>query len=66
MNTIYEGRLERFEQLTIIGWAVNSNDPLEIFDLGIYIDDVYFCNVKNDGSRLDLLKHGKSRGKKEE
>ena len=59
MTKNYEGRLEKFDNLTIIGWAVNNNDPKDIFNLSIYIDDVYLCDIKNDGLRQDLLKFGR-------
>ncbi|WP_414828635.1 glycosyltransferase [Alteromonas sp. H39] len=62
-TSVYEGRLEMFQDGMVVGWAVNRNNPSSIFDLDIYVDDVYFGKNKNSLSRADLKRHKKSAGK---
>lgn len=59
----YLGRLEQCDGLFFRGWVVNTNEPDEVFELKIYLDDVFFDVVRNNESRQDLLRKGISSGK---
>lgn len=59
----YEGKLEKNNSSGFRGWAVNINKPSEIFDLDVFLDDIFFCKINNSESRADLQKAGKSEGK---
>ncbi|EKO3705412.1 glycosyltransferase [Vibrio metschnikovii] len=59
----FDARLEKYENFTFRGWAVNKSKPSQIFDLSVFVDDVFYVKIKNDISRNDLKKAGKSNGK---
>ncbi|KHT58631.1 hypothetical protein RJ44_11880 [Alteromonas macleodii] len=58
----YEGRLEKVIDNQIIGWAVSKGNSSEIFNLEVFVDDVFFCKIKNNVTRGDLKRHKKSDG----
>lgn len=61
-SKVYEGKVEKFENNQIRGWAVNKNNPKDIFKINVFIDDVLFCSLENNIPRGDLKRHGKSNG----
>jgi GT2 family glycosyltransferase/glycosyltransferase involved in cell wall biosynthesis len=62
-NNVYDFKLEVINENEIKGWVVNKNNPSDIFDIKIKINDVEFIDIKNNIDRADLLRHKKSSGK---
>lgn len=60
--SIYEGRVEKEAQCELVGWAVSRTEPSAVFTIDVLIDGVFFTQIRNDISRGDLKRHGKSTG----
>jgi GT2 family glycosyltransferase/glycosyltransferase involved in cell wall biosynthesis len=63
LSPLYYGRLEKSDDGNVVGWAVNKNDPEDIFELTVTIDDCFYCLIKNDKPRGDLARLGRTTGK---
>lgn len=57
-----EAKIESVSLTELRGWAINRNALGQIFDIEVLIDGQLFCTTRNEHSRRDLLKHGKSQG----
>lgn len=60
LSNLYEGKLEGFNNGILKGWAVNKNNPGEVFGLSVFVDGVFFNNIQNDQVRNDLRQKNKS------
>lgn len=58
----YESRLEVITDTLLQGWAVDVNQRGKVFDIDIFINDVFLSRIRNDHPRGDLLRHDKSEG----
>lgn len=58
----YEGRIEGYKNQTIRGWVIDKLNPEAVFSLKVHINGIFFCNIRNDETRHDLLRIGKSKG----
>lgn len=54
--------IESFDKRHVKGWMVSLNDKSLIFDFDLYINEVFFCKVKNNLTRPDLHRHSLSSG----
>lgn len=57
-----EGRLESATVYGIRGWATDVAQRGRVFDIDIFIDGAFLATIRNDQTRGDLLRHGKSEG----
>lgn len=57
-----DGRIESLTSTSIRGWAVDTERPGKLFELGVLVNGIFLTRVRNDQRRGDLLRHGKSDG----
>lgn len=51
----YRIEIEETNAYKCVGWAVDMRDPAAVFDIDLFVDGLFFCSLRNDGPRLDLL-----------
>lgn len=59
----YQLKIESLNSSSLVGWAVNTQLPGDIFDLEILVNGILFIKLRNDINRADLVRHRKSTGK---
>ncbi|WP_275788724.1 glycosyltransferase [Pararhizobium gei] len=59
---MYVLRLDKTDDTFIKGWFVNANRSNEVFNVDLFVDNIFYKTVSNSVSRKDLLKKGISGG----
>ncbi|WP_266160304.1 class I SAM-dependent methyltransferase [Dyella silvatica] len=52
------GRVDSYDNDNVAGWVIDPSDPEHVFDVELYVNDVWHGCVRAGFPRTDLLEHG--------